>query len=282
MTNAVKISKENNTPKQNSNNNNNEDNKNVQDDVSKYYNRINFFERILKFIFISNLFLLIPSIINFKFQNLCFGISIVLSIIYVIITKAIDIYLKNRAEIERRKTFIKNSFNADITTNNTYNYYNNEEKESIRKMGVNCFENTFFTKFILDKMVFEETLKIFIVFLFYFVLLTQTKSLKGLALLFGQTLFFLEYFFKFIRFQYFRTQVNHIYDQLYDIFIISTTKKENIFTARVLDAIMNYECLKYYCKISLSSKIFNKYNPVLSKKWDDLYHKKIEEYTVEP
>lgn len=44
----------------------------------------------------------------------------------------------------------------------------------------------------------------------------------------------------------------------------------------LLDATMDYECLKSYCKIATSSKIFNKYNKVWSDEWNKLI-KKIKE-----
>ena len=41
----------------------------------------------------------------------------------------------------------------------------------------------------------------------------------------------------------------------------------------LLDATMDYECLKSYCKIATSSKIFNKYNKVWSDEWNKLIKK---------
>lgn len=41
----------------------------------------------------------------------------------------------------------------------------------------------------------------------------------------------------------------------------------------LLDATMDYECLKSYCKIATSSKIFNKYNKEWSDEWNKLLKK---------
>ncbi|OUM61482.1 hypothetical protein PIROE2DRAFT_12533 [Piromyces sp. E2] len=124
----------------------------------------------------------------------------------------------------------KIAFLEKIVNKNTTrdNYYNNNENESIKKMGLNCFENLFFSKFIANKMIPEEKLKII---------------------------------------------VNLMYTKVYDVFISSPPKEENVFIGKILDITMNYECLKNFCKISLSSRIFNTYNPILTKEWDDIYKK---------
>ncbi|ORX43896.1 hypothetical protein BCR36DRAFT_586377 [Piromyces finnis] len=124
-----------------------------------------------------------------------------------------------------------------------------------------------------------ETIKITTISIIFLILLVQVKDLKGFELIFSQTLFLFEFIFKFLKFRHFKTQVELIYDEIYNIFILSPPKEENIFIARILDCTMNYECLKYFCKISLSSRIFEKYNPTLSKEWDIIYHKKIETLT---
>jgi len=245
-------------------------------DINKYYDKIAFFEKITKYILYSNILLLFVSMNSFEFQNYFYIINIILCIAYVILTKSIDMYLKNITENERRKILIKNSFNVNITNNDSNNYYNNTEKESIKKMGINCLESLFFTKFISNKMSLTENIKISAILLLYIILLIKSKTWKDFVLFFGETIFILEYLFGYLKFCYFKKQVINIYDKLNNAFIISPPKEENILTAEILDATMDYECLKYFCKISLSSNIFVKYNPILSKQWDDIYHKKIE------
>ncbi|ORX75834.1 hypothetical protein BCR32DRAFT_271639 [Anaeromyces robustus] len=258
-----------------------EDNKNkkvenVQNKIEQLYGKIAFYETITDCLFYINIIIILSFIFQIKFKSLFIIIHIVINSAYIIITRLIDIFLKNYVETEHRKTFIKNSLNANITENTTPDlYYNNNEKESIKKMGLNCFETLFFSKFIANKMIKEEGLKTFGIILIYISLLFQIKNLAALILIISQTFFSIEYIFKFIKLYYFKTQANYIYTEVYDIFITSPPKEENVFIAKILDIIMNYECLKYFCKISLSSRIFNKYNSILSKEWDDIYNKKL-------
>ncbi|KAG4087352.1 hypothetical protein H8356DRAFT_1730208 [Neocallimastix lanati (nom. inval.)] len=254
----------------------------IQDDA----NKIEFFENISDIIFFLNLISALFSVINFKYKLYFFITTVIFSLTYIILTRSVDIFLKNTEEIEKRKEFIKNSFNSNLSedttqlNNNNNNNNNINEKESIKKMGINCFKSLFFTDFILNKMVFEKNVKTFALIFFYVVLLTQAKNLQGFVLLFTQTYFVIEYFFKYLKFHYFRGKVFYIYNEIYDIFITSPPpKEENMLIAKILEITMNYECLKSFCKVSLSSRILNKYTPSLSQEWDTLYHKKIEDRT---
>ena len=44
---------------------------------------------------------------------------------------------KNFAENERRKTLLSNAYGSELTDKKTVGYYNNNEKNSIKKLGVN-------------------------------------------------------------------------------------------------------------------------------------------------
>ncbi|OUM61481.1 hypothetical protein PIROE2DRAFT_62488 [Piromyces sp. E2] len=241
------------------------------DEVSKLYKKVNILEKIANGVFYINLIVSAITIIEFKFQDLFFIINIIFSITYVVITNLVDIYFKNIAENERRKSFIKESFNVNITKRITYKYYNNEEQESVRKMGINCFENLFFTKYIAKKMLVTESIKVFVIILLYIILLIQVKDLELLVLI-TQTVFSSEYLFKYIKFVYFKIQVTRIYLKMYDMFITNPGQNEKVMMVKILDATMDYECLKFYCKISLSPRIYKKYVSKLNKEWDDLYH----------
>ncbi|KAL6630727.1 hypothetical protein U3516DRAFT_619660 [Neocallimastix sp. 'constans'] len=229
------------------------------DEVNKLYNRVNISEKIANGVFFINLIVSAITIFEFKYQDLFFIINIIFSI---------------TAENERRKSFIKESFNVNLTKRKTYKYYNNDEQESLRKMGVNCFENLFFTKYIAKKMLITESIKVFIIVLLYIILLIQVENLELLVLI-TQTVFSSEYFFKYIKFLYFKVHVTRIYQKLFDIFVTTHAEDDKVTRIKILDAAMDYECLKFYCKISLSSRIYNKYNNKLNKEWDELYHSSI-------
>ncbi|KAG4099413.1 hypothetical protein H8356DRAFT_989649 [Neocallimastix lanati (nom. inval.)] len=249
----------------------------IQDKVGQLYKKINFLEKITQYFFYINLLIVLSFIFHIQFKNWFILLHICFSIIYNVLSKYIDLYLKNNVETEHRKTFIKNALNANITENNsTNNYYNNSEKESIKKMGLNCFESLLFSEFIANKMIREEFLKTTGLVLIFISLVISTHNLLDFTLLISQAFLSLEKLYLFIKLLYFKNHVTVLYSDIYSLFVTSRPKNDQVLIAKILDITMNYECLKYFCKISLSSRIFNKYNSALSKEWDDIYHKKIE------
>ncbi|ORX43895.1 hypothetical protein BCR36DRAFT_459213, partial [Piromyces finnis] len=242
-----------------------------KDDVGKLFKRVDTLENITDFLFYINLVVSGITIIEFEYQDLFFIINILTSLTYILLTNFNDIYYKNVAENERRKVFIKDSFNVAITDKTTSrDYYNNEEKESIKKMGLNTFENVFFTKFIVKKMTIFESLKAFVIIVLFVFLLVEVKNLEFLVLI-TQTVFSSEHLFKYVKFCYFKLHVVRIYRKLREVFVVNPPSNENVFIVNILDSTMDYECLKFYCKVSLSFRIYKKYNEKLNKEWDNIY-----------
>lgn len=58
--------------------------------------------------------------------------SIISTLGYLALSNLNDIYFRNLAETERRKSLLKESFNVNTTIKETNKYYNNEEP-SIKK-----------------------------------------------------------------------------------------------------------------------------------------------------
>lgn len=172
--------------------------------------------------------------------------------------------------MERRKSLLKESFNINITLKERNKYYNNDEVTSIKKLGLNYYESAFFTKKVVDKLMFANIIKIIIFILIYIILMIQLENLE-LLLVITQTLFSAEILFYFIKLCYYKFQLDKICKEFQDIFFIRGIS--SIMEVLLLDATMDYECLKSYCKKATSSKIFNKYNRVWSDEWNKLIKK---------
>ena len=160
--------------------------------------------------------------------------------------------------------------NINTTLRETNKYYNNDEIPSIKKLGLNCYESVFFTKKVVDKMMFINSIKITILIIIYIILMIQLENLE-LLLVITQTLFSAEILFYFIKLCYYKFQLDKICKEFQDIFFIRGVS--NNTEVLLLDATMDYECLKSYCKIATSSKIFNKYNKEWSDEWNKLLKK---------
>ena len=197
--------------------------------------------------------------------------SIILTLGYVALSNLNDIYFSNLAETERRKSLLKESFNINTTLRKTNKYYNNNEKPSIKKLGLNCYESAFFTKKVVDKMIFSYAIKISVFIIIYIILMIKSINIE-LLLVITQTLFSAEVLFYFIKLCYYKFQLDKICKEFQDIFFIRGLSNDNA-NVLLLNITMDYECLKSFCKIASSSKIFFKNNKEWSEEWTNLLKK---------
>ena len=236
-----------------------------KDDASKHFKIVRIFEKITNLLFWLNMVINVILLINLNFKFCIALISLAITIVYVVLMNINDIFLKNTAEKERRKSFLKESFNINLTPNQTNKYYNNKLEPSFQKMGLNCYESLFFSRRIANKMLSINTLKIVFVIVIYVIMFALVDSID-ILLVATQTLFSAEVLFYFIKLCYYNFHLNKLDEELYNLFFSmnSVTDETKII---ILEKVFDYECLKNYCKISLSSAIFNKYNDKWSKDW---------------
>lgn len=237
-----------------------------RNDVDEDYNKSIKNENILTLLFIV---ILVISVINiFYTHEILIYILIIINLIYVIISIYDDMIMKNKAESERRKTLLSHAFSINITSKKTNGYYNNEFSPSIRKLGVDSFESTLYTKKNLSLMISSEGIKTFIIFIIWIIIITKFKN-NELFYNLTQTFFSMEVLLKFIKLLYYYFNVSEIYDAFYQLFV---TRKynEKKDQALVLEYVMDYECLKTYCHILLSNNIFKKIKNDLSIEWENI------------
>lgn len=242
-----------------------------KDEIQELYDISNKLIKYSIIIFYINLFISIIILNNFMYRDVFVIISIILSILYVLLTNINEMYFKNNAENERRKSLIKESFKINTTLRETNKYYNNNENPSIEKLGLNCYESVYFTKKVVDKMMLGETIKLIILSILYVIFLIRIENLDFL-LIATQTLFSSEFAFQFIKLCYYKFQLDKICKEFEQIcFILGFSNEDS--KVLLLDATMDYECLKSYCKISTSSKIFFDNNEKWSKEWENILNK---------
>lgn len=241
-----------------------------KDEIQDLYDRTNKISNWGNILFLLTIIISFILLFDFKLKDVFITLSIVLTLGYIVLSNINDIYFSNLAETERRKSLLKESFNINTTLRETNKYYNNDETPSIKKLGLNCYESVFFTKKVIDKMMFMNSMKITIFILIYIILMIQLENLE-LLLVITQTLFSAEILFYFIKLCYYKFQLDKICKEFQDIFFIRGLSDN--MEILLLDATMDYECLKSYCKIATSSKLFNKYNKEWSEEWNKLLKK---------
>ena len=171
-----------------------------------------------------------------------------------------------KAEQNRINDLIDNSLNSKLADNNSENYYSNEEiKQSVYKLGVNGFENVFFTKNITSKMI-KRQVPLFIISLLVYILSIFFVEKKILVIVF-QLLLPLYVIKNFIQLNMFKAKVETVYDCYKKIF---TSIKKSDREPIIINNIISYEKLLSSYSIQLDSAVFNKMNNNLSKEWEDL------------
>ncbi len=242
-----------------------------KDEIQELYDKCDNIAKKSNILFIINIILSFILLFDFKYREIFIIGSLLLTIVYVILTNINEMYFSNLAENERRKSLLKESFNVNTTLKETNKYYNNEEKPSIIKLGLNCYESVFFTKKVVDKMLPINILKITVLTIVYIILMIKLENMD-LLLVITQTIFSAEIIFTFLKLCYYKFQLDKISKDFESIFFKMGLKNKDI-DVLILDTTMDYECLKSYCKISTSSKIFFDNNEKWSKEWQKLLKK---------
>lgn len=242
-----------------------------KDEVQELYDKCNKISNYSDWLFLVNIAISFILIFNFKYRDIFVVTSLLLNIGYVILVNVNEIYFNNLAENERRKSLLKESFDVNTTLRDTNKYYNNEAEPSIEKLGLNCYESAFFTNKVVNKMLPKNIFKICILVILYVILMINIENMD-LLLVITQTLFSAEILFYFIKLCYYKFQLDKVCREFQSIFLVVGLKNKDA-NVLILDATMDYECLKSYCKILTSSKIFFKNNEVWSKKWNKILNK---------
>ena len=244
-------------------------NSEAKNEVNKEFIKCSKNENIMLGIYIINFILMI--IVSFNINENIYDflnyLLIISNIVYVVLSGFNDIVLKNKAENELRKTMISNSFDINITTTKTDNYYTNNVKPSIERMGMNCFESTLYTNKITEKMIGNKFVKVMILIISWIIFITKIDNI-AIILLLTQIIFSTDVLLDFVKIIYYHIKVDTIYNNFYRMLVTNKYEEKNI--PMIIELVMEYECLKNYCHITLSDKIFRKENIELEKKWKEI------------
>lgn len=175
-------------------------------------------------------------------------------------------YLFQSAEAKRRDDFFDNSLNTKLAEETSEEYFTNEHiRPSITKLGVNSFENSFFTKSIAKKMflpMFWKSILIFLLFLA--VALFTNNQWLTFILQFALPFTIIQQTF---RLYIFRKRVDHVFQNFQRIF---STAKHQYQEQLIIHNVTSYETALAWACIKLDSKRFNEMNPDLSIKWENI------------
>mgnify|MGYP003472872438 CR=1 FL=1 len=177
-------------------------------------------------------------------------------------------YLFQLAEAKRRDDFFDNSLNTNLSIENSNKYFTNDNVNTgIKKLGVNCFENSFFTKSIAKEMLMPMIIKSIIVFLLFLVLAISNNHLFTAALQIALPYTIIQQTFRLF---VFRNRVENVCKGFQRIF--STNNKKTVMQS-ISHNVTSYETTLAWACIKLDSKLFDKMNDDLSVKWNKIKNK---------
>lgn len=215
------------------------------------------------------------------FCSLCLGVylprifgvlQILLPIIYFMFEFIDDHFLWYVAEKTRRKLWMSDGYAKLFCKDYTEEYYNNTIPASILRLAANSFESAFFTTQISKKMLLGSIIKIvFAITAFLTVCLSQCDY-RLIALL-AQIIFSGRILLGACKLVIFYFRVQRIYDEMFRSFITNECALRKKYLHHFFDLMIEYECLKSFYQLRLSSRIFKKMNAQLTVEWDSIQRK---------
>lgn len=201
-------------------------------------------------------------------KNISIIFSIILAFLAVVffVLDLIQNHIFHKAELQRKNDFIDNSLKTKLADANSKGYFTNDEiNNGIYKLGVNCFENSFFTKSISSKMLKKQMIYTIILWLvILLVILTTPNNIFFEVILLSLPFTILNETYKLYRLNRNVELVFTTFKKIYS----STKKSKREFL--IIDNVINYEKSLSYSTIPLESKLFYEMNDQLSIEWNEI------------
>lgn len=204
-------------------------------------------------------------------RNFVSIVQIILPILYCLLSFIDDNFFWYPAEKQRRLLWFSDGYNKDFCQETTIGYFNNQYPNSLLRLAVNSFESAFFTKKIAQKMFLASIVKsLIVVFVLFAVFLSRCNY--TFVLIVAQAIFSGTLLIKFAKQFCFYWRIKNVYDIFFNNFITQGIVKKNQAPV-ILANMFEYECLKSFYQIRLSTQLFDKMNPTLSVEWEDMKNK---------
>ena len=173
-----------------------------------------------------------------------------------------------RADDRRRLDLLSNSARIPLTHETTTLYYNNNETDPIRRLGVATMENSHFSRAIALSMVRTERIRVAIYSAALVITWLYRATDLEIAATAAQVVFSEQVVSRWLRLEWLRSRCDGAYDALYSLF--QTMPARPTLHIRVLEHFSYYETSKANAGITLSEKLFARLNDALSREWEEI------------
>lgn len=180
------------------------------------------------------------------------------------------LYLFPRAEDERRRELLSNSFNVPLSHEATVEYYNNDQTNPLKRLAASVMESSFFTKEIMRKMLRTERAKTLGYAAVYFVALSNRSTDLGVAAVVAQLVFSEDILMRWLRMEWLRMRSEQVFANMTRFFNAKHSFAKPQGQSETLDHFSFYETTKSTAGILLSSTIFDKNNSKLTSEWETI------------
>ena len=180
------------------------------------------------------------------------------------------LYIFTQAEMQRRVDWLDNSFGTNFSGKKSTGYYTNENLDTgLKKLAVNCFENSHHTHFIVSKMTpwaIGETIIIVAIFILSAIL--GDREIVRLFFELALPAFLIN---KLVKTLFYKSKIGQVYDRFKTLFndLKSSELSQNKI-AEGLRGIIEYETTLAWASIPLESKIFHRHKEELADDWIEL------------
>lgn len=191
------------------------------------------------------------------------NVNVILAIAYFLLDLVFN-YLFQSAESKRRHDFFDNSLHTSLADQPSTGYFSNDGVQAgMYKMGLNCFENAFFTKKVASKMLQPLLVKLAVVVLaFLFVMLFTDNRTLTTVLQLALPFTIIE---QSVRLFYFRHRVSQIFEQFKTIMSLPAGDERD---ALILHNVISYDATLSWATIKLDENTFHQMNPLLTGEWE--------------
>lgn len=195
-------------------------------------------------------------------------IFVVAVIIAFVLGQAIRLHLIPRSQDRRIQDFLSTAYNVPLSHEQTTAYYNNDQADSLKKIGAQVLENSLFSKEIAREMVKISRLQTAIYVTVWVIAVLNRNSSLAFGAAVAQAVFSEQILSRWFRLEWLRSRFEKTYNDLYRLF--QTQPAADKFSAMALESFTTYETAKAIGGITLSAKIFERLNPKLSQEWEQI------------
>ena len=244
------------------------------DEVSQHYNPAVKLEFIGAFLFWLNasfsLSILFLAVLPSLLQSIIPVVFVTTVLIQFVLSQVNRFYLIPKAERMRREQMLTDAFDAPLSHEKTSLYYNNSYSPSIQRLGANTMENALFSKEVAAKMLVSKRLLIGVYLVIWLLIFSFRNVDLDLIVWITQLVFSGEIIVQWLNLEVLRIRQERTYEKLHSHFLHEIGCESQRAIATILASFVAYEAAKSSASYLLSSKVFNKLNPEITRKWEQV------------